>query len=253
MAVVKRSKLRRLSLEARRASVVSAALRGENLALVARDHGLSLRTAQRYVELYKRSGSVYSPKRPGRPRKITKAVKVRVRAKLRAGKPQSVRSLQRELRDVNVRLSLGSTYTAMKEAGFRSVRPQRKPALTEDHKTARLAWAKAHVKDDSEEVRRRVYSDEKLFVAGRYSRRVWIGADDPIPTVPTSKISHSRPWHLHHTFPPHPSRFPSAQRAHSITHFVFDLARVLTCHVFLGDFRAPQLQSDGFGRDFVVG
>lgn len=171
----------------RRSRVVDGIRAGRSLRWLARNTHVSLRTIQRDVRLQNQTDSVRSIPRVGRPRSITPAVRGRIRAKMRARTRPSVRHLRKQLEAEHIVLSLGSVNNALHDCGFRSVRPQRRPMLTSAHKAARLAWATTHVNDSTEDVNRRVYSDEKLFIAGHRSRRVWIRDVDPIPPKPTSK------------------------------------------------------------------
>lgn len=175
------------SLVSRRAAVAAAAQSNRHLLRLARDNHVSLRTVQRDAALFKRARVDRSLSRRGRPPKITARVRARIRVKMSVKHRPSVRQLRKQLEGEGIYLSRGSVDNALHMCGFRSVHPQRKPMLTAAHKAARVAWAMAHVNDDESEFKRRVYSDEKLFIAGRHKRQVWIKVTDPIPHAPTSE------------------------------------------------------------------
>jgi len=185
--LVKSSKSRRLSPRSRRAMVAAKYEPRHNLRRLARDAHVSERTLQRDVKRMKQSIPARCRPRRGRPPKLTAEVRARIRVKMRAKVKPSVRHLRKQLEAEHLSLSLGTIDRALHKCGFRNVRPQPKPMLTTVHKQKRLAWATAHLNDTREELERRVYSDEKLFISGRRSRRVWIKITDPIPHRPTSK------------------------------------------------------------------
>jgi len=125
--------------------------------------------------------------RPGRPTKITPEVRAAIEEKIRDITVGSIRKTRKSLSLGGIRIGRETIRKAAVAAGLRSVRPQRKPALTIEHRNSRVQFADGHLEDDENLTRRRVYCDEKLFVMGRCSKNLWIPQYDRIPSRPTKK------------------------------------------------------------------
>ena len=85
----------------------------------------------------------------------------------------------------NVHVSYVTVWRRLKEAGFKNVRPERKPRLTAAMRMKRLAWAREHEDWTEEDWRKVVFSDESTFECQDESQpKVWHKMGSPKPTVP---------------------------------------------------------------------
>ena len=171
----------------RRAKVDALLQAGLSTAAIHKIVGGSLRTVQRDVARA-RLGQPYPDRlRVGRPPKTTRKIRVRIAKLLRSRTAGSIRSAKRDLARHGINLSVSTIHAVAKAHGLRCVRPQPKPELNQFQRDARLRYAHDLINYSVEEIRRMVFSDEKLFVVSRGSSHVWVGKRQSIPDKPTSK------------------------------------------------------------------
>ena len=115
--------------------------------------------------------------RSGRPKVITTRIVKAVTNLVRKPSVVSQRKVRTVLAQRGTRLSLGTINRIIRGSEFRAVKPQIKPVLSEEHKSARLAFAQSHLNDSVAAVRRIAYLDEKFFVMNRAKQWVYIRKD----------------------------------------------------------------------------
>lgn len=86
----------------------------------------------------------------------------------------------------NIALSKNSVWRAVRQAGLRARKRQRRPFLTDINKTRRLAFASKYRKQNWRTV---LFSDEKTFelFASSHNQYIWTATSDGVPALPTVK------------------------------------------------------------------
>ena len=150
---------------------------------------MTSRTVVRATQRLRTTESHSDRPRSGRPRKNTPELQARVLTKLSQTDRPTVRRIRRELAAEGVRVGKTTINVAAREAGWRSLKPVRKPRLSDEQKTKRLEWARRHLNDSPETVRRMCFSDEKYFTLDGTSARVWCAPGQPPPVQRTGHAS----------------------------------------------------------------
>jgi transposase len=125
--------------------------------------------------------------RSGRPTIVTRQLRRRVVQLARQKRTGSVRKARAALISEGTPLSYGTVRGIVHAAGLRSYKRRKVPRLTAAHKAARLAWATALLNEPETETVKRVFADEKYFVVGGRSDRLWLYPWEPRPIKEVGK------------------------------------------------------------------
>ena len=165
----------------KRKLVVDLRRRGVSPAIISRDYGLNLRYINRWWGRHLRGEGLADRPRTGRPEKLARKQKNRLRVLLKRKKRGTTRAATA---DYNARSAIPiSQPTAVRVAqrlGLRFRVRAKKPRLEAHHREARVAFAEAH---PSRAFWRKVFfSDEKTFALRYDQRGQWLElGEEPEP------------------------------------------------------------------------
>ena len=170
------------SLHNRRIKLVMAYERTGSYTKAAKAENSTTRTVREWVSRYRATGDVCDAPRTGRPKKGLQAPAAQQVLKRGVAKRFSCSRLAA---DIKKKLSIvvcdETVRRALKGRGSRSLKPVRKPRLTEKHKTNRLKFSKQWRRRSWRNV---MVSDSKIFHLYRQGAgyRVWVERGDDPPT-----------------------------------------------------------------------
>lgn len=169
------------SAELARRMAVELRLNGMSAARIAKRLHMHRSTVYRALQRQKRKKRQTSARPPGRPSKLTAAVRRQITGLLRDRTVGSVRKVAAKLKLSGLSISKTTVWEHTRKTGMRSRVPIPRPLLTEKNRAKRLEYAlKAkHMFDRA--IRKMCFSDEKTFVIGSASSRVWLLADEEVP------------------------------------------------------------------------
>ena len=177
--------------------IIALVKAGHDLAFIAQQTGVRLRTVQRIVKRFRDTGEASVPAplpKPGRPR-LTSA---RTRSVIARQVNKDPKLTARELKEKNPKLlgnvSLRSVQQLLHDdLGYKSYRARKKPLLTELQKAKRVRFCKKYLNWSEEDWKTVLWSDEASFtVTGTPSHRVYRkpGSDALDPKYMTKFVKH---------------------------------------------------------------
>jgi hypothetical protein len=87
----------------------------------------------------------------------------------------------------NVKVSVSTVWRLTQEPGLKPYKPRVKRPLSAAHRAARLAWAKARLRDPQRVWFRYVFGDQKTFRVSKRNRLSWQYTWEPRPIVEKRK------------------------------------------------------------------
>ena len=177
--------------------IIALVKAGHDLAFIAQQTGVRLRTVQRIVKRFRDTGEASVPAplpKPGRPR-LTSA---RTRSVIARQVNKDPKLTARELKEKNPKLlgnvSLRSVQQLLHDdLGYKSYRARKKPLLNELQKAKRVRFCKKYLNWSEEDWKTVLWSDEASFtVTGTPSHRVYRkpGSDALDPKYTTKFVKH---------------------------------------------------------------
>ena len=167
-----------------RARIVALRQEGYSYGAIETKTGVSKSVAFRWCQRFEEDANLSDRKRSGRPPVVTAEGAAEIVESLK--RTRSLRVTQRELHHEGVSLSLSTIHShATALAEVKSVR--KKPLLTEDHKEARLQFARLHIHRPLEFWRSMLFTDEKSYETFRPPSHVWVVRGESAPVQPTVK------------------------------------------------------------------
>ena len=170
------------SLHNRRIKLVMAYERTGSYTKAAKAENSTTRTVREWVSRYRATGDVCDAPRTGRPKKGLQAPAAQQVLKRGVAKRFSCSRLAADIKKkLNIVVCDETVRRALKGRGSRSLKPVRKPRLTEKHKTNRLKFSKQWRRRSWRNV---MVSDSKIFHLYRQGAgyRVWVERGDDPPT-----------------------------------------------------------------------
>lgn len=149
---------------------------GVALREVARRLQVSPSVICRLRQRWQATGRVQDRPRPGKPRKTTRREDRYVTRQAQMSRTRTAKQIRAQLRAAtHTNVSVQTIRNRLHEAQLHARRPARRPKLTRDHKRARLAWSRRHLRWTLVEWSRVLFSDESRFCLEHPDRRtrVW--------------------------------------------------------------------------------
>jgi transposase len=154
----------KLSRHEKRVQVMTLSKQGISNKEIAKITGLTVRGIQHIKKRVNHTHSFQDKPRTGRPHKLTERNKRLIPKLLKKKETKTATAISKSLKiHNNINVSRKTVSRALKSMGYSCRIKKKKPKLTEKHKKARLAWAKAHESWTSEEWRKVIWSDESKF------------------------------------------------------------------------------------------
>ena len=166
-----------LTREQNRVKIITLKEEGLTLKEIMDRTGSDRRTIQRVCNAYRETGSFQDRSRPGRPKKLNdrqKRVIVRILRKGEATNAESIRKVAKAHHEIDV--SRDTIARALDSSGYAVRVKCKKPALTDEQKRERLAWARKHSTWTIEDWKKVIWSDETKFMLVQSNGRefVWV-------------------------------------------------------------------------------
>jgi len=95
----------------------------------------------------------------------------------------SLRTVRAELARRGTDVSRQTIANHLKQGHLRARHRTKKFCVSAVNQRNRIQWAVDHVDDSIKTIRKRVYSDEKIFIMNPKSRWVWVDERDPHPVI----------------------------------------------------------------------
>ena len=133
---------------------------GYSARYISRELGLQLSFVSRWAHRLALYGTVDDLPRRGAPRARTPSLVDRVRRKLSSGDGKSSREVAAELTAAGTAVSRMTVQRAAHDAGLASYRPSKRPLLTAEHRSQRLAFARRHLHNSDFDRTRVQFDDE---------------------------------------------------------------------------------------------
>ena len=149
-------------------------------------------TVRNIIKTWKMRKSVKSAPKPGRPRKVSNRLRSKLVREAKANPSVTLTELKQSAAEVGVEVSQSTVSRVLHSGGLFGRVARKKPLLKQNHKKARLQFARAHINDTPEQWSKVLWSDEtKMELFGVNQKKyVWResgGEWDPDKTVPTVK------------------------------------------------------------------
>jgi transposase len=153
-----------MSREEKRVQVVTLKNQGISNKNIGHITGLNERSIRKICQRVKHTQSFKDRRRSGRPPKLSERDKRLSVILLKKKEAKTATGVSKLLRDHhNIQVSRQTVSRAFKEFGFSCRIKKKKPKLTENHKKARLAWAKKYEAWTADDWRNVIWSDESKF------------------------------------------------------------------------------------------
>jgi len=161
---------------------------GASRRLVAKALKVAECTVGRWFIDWQRRGTCARKKGSGRPLKFSLATRRGVLKRLSDPIKGTTRKVAAAVTATGTSISRSTVHRIAKRAGrtYRVVKP--KPYTTALVREARIAFSILRLKDNQNEMTRRLYLDEKVFVMGAGKKSVWVKPYEEVPTRQRRKI-----------------------------------------------------------------
>jgi transposase len=150
---------------------------------IARELGCTQQEVSWVLHQFLESGDVERKEGSGRPAKVDEEVEASVDNTIRRKRHATAAELANAVEeDTGRRVSARTMYRVRRQLGYRPVHVSVKPSLTDAHKAARLAYCRAHLRDD---IKMMAFLDEMGVVIDYHRRHHWTKLGEPRPVRET--------------------------------------------------------------------
>jgi len=160
--------------------IVNLRKEGHTYSKIGESVGRSASTCRDIYQRWKETGNVEDRNRSGRPSEVTEEEKEKFISTVRDHPNMTLNQL---LDESKVSFSKTYAWDLLHECGFKSKAQSAKWRLDEEHKRARLAWAKQYIKKPAKFWTQVIFTDETIAQHRSIQGRYWLeGKEKPPPT-----------------------------------------------------------------------
>ena len=166
-----------------RERIVAMHRSGKSPIFIAKTQRCSVRTVNRTIARYTNGEALSDRKRTGRPSALTRYQVKSVESLMKDKRFGSLRTARAELARRGTVVCFKTLANHLQTGHLRARHRTTKFAVSAANQRKRVQWAVDHLDDSMKRIRKRAYSDEKVFVMNPTSRWGWVDDRDPHPVV----------------------------------------------------------------------